>query len=95
MVPMTKSAPVLIAPTIPIARPEPVSASTRSGIAVALTASPAAETLWLTSSVEKSRFRRSGSSVGTVGCRSPQKASREGGRDARQGAWNAVSKLGV
>ena len=67
MVPMKKSAPASIAPTIPMASPEPVSARTRSGMAVEFTASPAAETVWLTSSVEKSRFRRSGSSVGTVG----------------------------
>src|SRR5436309_6352598 len=64
--PKTKSAPVVTAPRMPIAKPDPVRARTSSGRAVALTASPPADTVWLIRRVRKSRFWRSGSSAATT-----------------------------
>ena len=51
---------------MPIAKPDPVSASTSSGNAVKLTASPSDEIPWLTSRTLKSRFWASGMSIGST-----------------------------
>ena len=61
--PNSRSGSVWRAPTRPIAAPEPVSANTRSGRAVKLTASPIDDTPCVESSVLKSRLRPSGSST--------------------------------
>jgi hypothetical protein len=67
--PKKRSGSVCRAPTMPITAPEPVSAKTRSGRAVKLTASPIDDTPCVERSVLKSRLRPSGSSTpSTLGC---------------------------
>src|SRR5450759_603487 len=59
--PIRRSGSVEIAPTIPIAKPEPVSASTSSGSAVFVIASPNELTPWPSRTTLKSRLRARGS----------------------------------
>ena len=66
-IPKTRSGSVWSAPTTPMANPDPVSARTSSGIAVNVTASPTAVMPWLVRRTLKSRFRPSGTGIGSWG----------------------------